>query len=46
MKYAIIDADYNDILEVGYFDSLAQAQMVAKRKYPKFNLVIKELQNV
>ena len=42
MNYAIIDLDYNGILEVDWFESLAQAKMVANRKYPKFNLLVKE----
>ena len=34
MNYVIIDLEYDDILEVLWAESLAQAKIIANRKYP------------
>jgi hypothetical protein len=42
MRYVIIDIDYNDILEVVDADSLAQAMIIANRKYPTQLVAVEE----
>jgi len=44
MNYVIIDLEYNDILEVVWAESLAQAKMIANRKYPLHLIEIRSLQ--